>query len=281
MGGGVAVCGTPTYVLPLKGGGINGKEYDKLRDILQEMKSLVVAYSGGVDSAFLAWTARQVLGDRSLAVIGNSPSLARYELDTALRNAARMDFSVQVLKTYEADNPDYLRNADNRCFFCKTELFNKLLEFGKSKGFSWVACGDNRDDLLDDRPGMKAASDLGVRAPLREAGLGKEALRALSRESHLPTWDKPATACLASRIPHGTLITVQRLGRVERAEEVLRSHGFRQIRVRDRGSKAFIQVGPEEVSRLQESSRRAKISSDVKSLGFSEVEIDPLGYGHG
>lgn len=257
------------------------KEFDNLKEILRGLESLIVAYSGGVDSAFLAWTASQVLGPKSLAVIGDSPSLARYEMDRALENAKPMGFRVEILKTYEADNEDYLKNQSNRCFFCKTELFTRLKEFSQKRGFAHVACGDNMDDKLDDRPGMKAAADQGTRSPLRDAGLGKEAIRMISREHGLPTWDKPATACLASRIPHGTLITLGRLSQVEKAEDVLRESGFRQIRVRHRGETAFIQVGPDEVSRFDSADRYQKISAGIKALGFSEIEVDPKGYGSG
>jgi uncharacterized protein len=250
----------------------------RLEEILAGMEGVVVAYSGGVDSAFVAWAGRRVLGDRCLPVIADSASLPRSELNLALENARRMGFSARVIRTHEQENPDYLKNEPNRCFFCKSELFSRLCFLARAEGYPFVACGDNLDDREEDRPGMKAARDLGVRSPLREAGLGEESIRALAREHGLPVWDKPATACLASRIPHGTLITLENLAQVERAEDLLRAEGFRQIRVRHRGSKALIQVGPDEVPRLGEAGLRAKVSAGIRGLGFAEVEVDPAGY---
>jgi uncharacterized protein len=205
---------------------------DRLKDLLRSCGSCVVAYSGGVDSVFLARVAHDVLGDQSLAVIADSPSLPRRELQEALEIAERFGFPVRVVRTAEFENPSYLANPNNRCYFCKHELFEELTPLVKELGFAVIAYGENASDVGDFRPGAKAAAEFQVRAPLKEAGLTKAEIRELSAQLGLPTADKPQMACLSSRIPHGEAVTPEKLKMIEEAEYVLRDLGFYDVRVR-------------------------------------------------
>ena len=207
-------------------------KYEQLRVLLRSYGSCLVAYSGGVDSVFLACVAHEVLGEKSLAVIADSPSLPRRELEDALTTAEQFHFPVRVIHTQEFDNPAYLANPRNRCYFCKHELFTELAPLARAEGFAVIAYGENASDVGDYRPGSKAAAEFQVRAPLKEAGLTKTEIRQLSTQLGLPTADKPQMACLSSRIPYGEAVTEEKLLMIERAENLLRDLGFYDVRVR-------------------------------------------------
>lgn len=254
-----------------------GKVAD-LQSKLLEMGSVVVAYSGGTDSAFLAAAAQAALGDRALAVTADSPSLPRKELEAARELAARIGIRHRVVETREMENPAYVRNAPDRCFQCKSELFDLLVQLARAEGFGAVADGANTDDLGDYRPGRKAAAQLNVRSPLVETGFSKADIREASRRLGLPTADKPASACLASRVPYGTTITAEGLRAVEAAEDALRDLGFAVVRVRAHGKTARIELAPEDISRAAREPLRAEITRQVKAAGFRFVALDLQGY---
>jgi uncharacterized protein len=238
-----------------------------------------------VDSVFLAYVARQVLGERSLAVIADSASLPRRELEEALELGRRFQFPVRVVSTREFDNPSYLANPSNRCYFCKSELFTELAPLAQKEGFAVLAYGENASDIGDFRPGAKAAAEFQVRAPLKEIGLTKAEIRQYSAELGLPTADKPQMACLSSRIPHGEPVSPEKLRMIEQAEALLRDLGFHDVRVRHHelklGQLARIELGPQEIPRFLSNGLMGKVSAALKSLGYTHITLDLEGYRRG
>jgi pyridinium-3,5-biscarboxylic acid mononucleotide sulfurtransferase len=258
---------------------------DTLRDLLRSYGSCLVAYSGGVDSVFLAHVANQVLGSRSLAAIADSPSLPRRELEDALAIATQFQIPLRVVHTREFDNDSYLANPANRCYFCKHELFTELAPLARAEGFAVIAYGENASDVGDFRPGATAAAEFHVRAPLKEAGLTKLEIREFSKAMGLPTADKPQLACLSSRIPYGENVTEEKLRMIEQAEYLLRDKGFHDVRVRHHelknGHLARIEVGTEEIARIFNDNLFSTLAADIKKLGYAHVTLDLEGYRRG
>ncbi|MFY9904335.1 MAG: ATP-dependent sacrificial sulfur transferase LarE [Terriglobales bacterium] len=253
----------------------------RLREILAERTRLIVAYSGGVDSAFLAWMAHQVLGERMLAVIADSASLARVHLEDALAFVRESGIPIEVVATQELANPAYVRNDAMRCFHCKDELFTVLERYREARGFDAIAYGVNADDTGDFRPGQEAARKHRVLAPLLEAGLNKAEIRELARQAELRVWDKPASACLSSRVEYGRAVTPEALSVIERGEDALRAMGFRQFRVRHHGEIVRIEIAREELPRALTAEMAREFTSVFKQLGFKFVTLDLEGFRSG
>ncbi len=256
-------------------------KHARLTELLRERTPLLIAYSGGVDSAYLLAEAHRTLGGEMLGVIADSPSLPRQALADALALAEKIGAPVEVIRTVEMENPDYASNPMNRCYFCKAELFAKLDTLALERGFRAIAYGENADDARAVRPGRQAAAEFAVVAPLRDAALSKAEIRELSRALGLPTADAPAQPCLSSRIPHGTPVTLEALAMVERGESVVRALGFRVFRVRhivrsDAAPLARVQIAPDEMSRLADA--QPTLEAGLRGVGYGAVEIDPSGY---
>lgn len=257
------------------------EKQEKLFSILRGLERVIVAYSGGADSAYLAWAAHRVLGDSALAVTADSASIPASHKRDAEDFVQRFGIRHEYIETHEFENPDYLKNDQNRCFHCKDELFTRLEEIGAARQIPNIVYGVNVDDLGDYRPGQNAAKMHQVKAPLVEAGLAKAEIRELSRMAGLPTWDRPAAACLSSRIPYGTPVTIQNIRTVETGEEELKALGFRQFRVRFHQELVRIEVAKDEMGRALQPDMAARFARIFKGLGFKYVTLDLEGYRQG
>jgi uncharacterized protein len=256
-------------------------KYERLKNILGEMGKVLVAFSGGVDSSFLLKVAVDVLGDNVLAVIASSETYPEKERDEAVKLAKKLNVRYKIIQTKELDNPDFANNPPERCYFCKMELFSKLRDIAESEGIPYVLDGSNYEDIFDFRPGSKAAEELGIRSPLKEVGLIKREIRQLSKNFNLPTWDKPAMACLSSRFPYFTEIEPESLKRVALAEDYLKELGFSQVRVRHHGQIARVEIDAQEFPKIINEDVRKKIIKSFKKFGFIYISLDLAGFRSG
>jgi len=259
---------------------LNTKE-ERLREIFRELDSVIVAYSGGVDSSYVAYVANAELGPRAVCITGQSASLPEYQRAEIESVVQKFGFQHEVIQTEELENPGYSANNPDRCFFCKDELYTKLESVARTRGIESIVDGSTVDDLGDYRPGRRAASQHAVRSPLIEAGLTKSDVRELSRRATLPTWDKPASPCLSSRIAYGTTVTIERLNKVDRGEEILREFGFREFRVRHHDQLVRIEIAPAEMDRVLRKDLIDELARRFRQLGFKYVTLDLEGFRSG
>jgi uncharacterized protein len=261
-------------------GGIDRKQ-DALYEVLASWPSLIVAYSGGVDSAYLAWAATRTLGGRALCITADSPSYPERHRALAIRIAADFGFHHEIIRTGEMERSDYRANPANRCYYCKQELYTHLTAMARERGVGAIADGSNADDRGDYRPGRQAAREHGIVSPLDQVDLTKDEIRELSHRAGLPTWDEPASACLSSRIPYFSEVTERKLRMIERGEGVLRDLGFRVCRVRHHGdgeARARVEVGTDELPRASEPEMADAIERGLRAIGYEQVTLDPRGY---
>ncbi len=253
-------------------------KYERLQAIVREMESVLIAYSGGVDSALLLKVARNVLGERAMGAIAASPAYADEETKAAIETAAQMGIPLITLETHELEDERYVANDFNRCYFCKTELFSQLDPLAKKYNLRYIAYGINKDDDGDFRPGQKAAREFGVRGPLKEADMDKQDIRAVAKALGVPVWNKPAMACFSSRIPYGSKVDVASLRMIYQAEKLLRDLGFRQLRVRHHDKIARIEVERSELPRLIEEEISQQVTAGLRNIGYLYVTVDLQGY---